>query len=265
MPYELRASRPLVDIRTSMTRPVMVTNIASLFVGFAMYANMLSTTQQLQMPEITGYGFGLSVFTAGLCMLPSGLVMVALAPVSAWITKRFGAKLTLIVGSLALAGGYVTRVYLTEQVWQIVVGAMVVSAGTAIAYAAMPTLIMRSVPITETASANGVNTLLRSIGTSMSSAVVAAILASVRSPSAGRSSRPRTPSSTSSGWRRSRRSSPRGSRRYCRPQGRAGGRRDRRPETAARGSGEPRGPRSWSAEPCSTSPTSRCGTPSSRC
>ena len=81
-----------------MTRPVMVTNIASLFVGFAMYANMLSTTQQLQMPEITGYGFGLSVFTAGLCMLPTGLAMVALAPVSAWITKRFGAKITLIVG-----------------------------------------------------------------------------------------------------------------------------------------------------------------------
>ncbi|HEY5857990.1 MAG TPA: MFS transporter [Aldersonia sp.] len=179
VPYERRVSRPLVDIRTSTTRPVLVTNIASLFVGFAMYANMLSTTQQLQMPEITGYGFGMSVFTAGLCMLPSGLAMVALAPVSAWTTKRFGAKVTLIAGSLVLAGGYVTRVYLTQQVWQIVVGAVVVSMGTAIAYAAMPTLIMRSVPITDTASANGVNTLLRAIGTSMSSAVVAAILASV--------------------------------------------------------------------------------------
>lgn len=43
----------------------------------------------------------------------------------------------------------------------------------------MPTLIMRSVPITETAAANGLNTLLRSIGTSTSSAAVAAVLTSM--------------------------------------------------------------------------------------
>jgi hypothetical protein len=39
----------------------------------------------------------------------------------------------------------------------------------------MPILIMRCVPVTETASANGVNTLLRSVGTSLSSAAAAAI------------------------------------------------------------------------------------------
>ncbi|WP_327241854.1 hypothetical protein [Streptomyces sp. NBC_01320] len=39
----------------------------------------------------------------------------------------------------------------------------------------MPTLIMRAVPSSETASANGINTLLRSVGTSLASAVVAAM------------------------------------------------------------------------------------------
>src|SRR6476620_6557244 len=48
--------------------------------------------------------------------------------------------------------------------------------GTAVSYAAMPTLIMRAVPITETASANGLNALLRAIGTSTASATVAAVL-----------------------------------------------------------------------------------------
>jgi hypothetical protein len=41
----------------------------------------------------------------------------------------------------------------------------------------MPTLIMSSVPITETASANGLNALVRAIGMSGSSATVAAVLA----------------------------------------------------------------------------------------
>ncbi|WP_245933598.1 MFS transporter [Arthrobacter livingstonensis] len=177
-PYELRVSQPMVDLRTSARKPVLLTNIASILVGFSMYANMLTTTQQLQLPNVGGYGFGLSVVVAGLCMIPSGLAMVALAPVSAAVTKRYGAKITLIVGSLVLAVSYVARVFLTGEVWMVILGATVVSMGTAIAYAAMPTLIMRSVPITETASANGLNSLLRAVGTSTMSAVVGAVLTS---------------------------------------------------------------------------------------
>jgi hypothetical protein len=41
----------------------------------------------------------------------------------------------------------------------------------------MPALIMGAVPITETAAANGLNSLMRSVGTSLSSAVVSVVLA----------------------------------------------------------------------------------------
>lgn len=176
-PVELRSGQPLVDLRTSARKPVLLTNIASILLGFAMFGNMLSTTQQMQIPEASGYGFGLSVTAAGLCMLPGGLSMVLFAPVSAGITKRFGARTTLIVGGLIMAVGYVGRVYLTDSIAHVVLGSTVISVGTAVGYAAMPTLIMRAVPITETASANGLNTLLRAVGTTTSSAAVAALLA----------------------------------------------------------------------------------------
>lgn len=184
-PFELHVGQPLVDIRTSSRRPVLLTNIASIAVGFSMYCNSLSSTQQLQMPKISGYGFGLSVASAGLCMLPSALAMALFSPASAVITRRWGARITLIVGALALAFGYISRVFLTAEVWQVILGSSIVGIGTAIAYAAMPTLIMRSVPITETASANGLNTLLRAVGTSTASAVVAVTLSSVVATHAG--------------------------------------------------------------------------------
>jgi hypothetical protein len=174
--FELRVSQPLVDIRTSTRRAVLLTNIASILLGFAMFGNLLATSQQLQLPPATGVGFGASELVTGLYMVPSGLAMVVFAPVSAGITGRYGAKTTLLTGCLLMALGYVARVFLTDEIWQVVVGSTIVSTGTAIGYAAMPTLIMRSVPITETASANGLNTLLRAIGTSTSSASVAAIL-----------------------------------------------------------------------------------------
>ncbi|MGO4201187.1 MFS transporter [Rhodococcus sp. TAF43] len=185
MPYQLRVKDPMVNLRTSARRPVLLTNLASMIVGFAMFANMLSTTQQLQMPEGTGYGFGLSVFTAGLCMVPAGLAMVVFSPLSAKITTRFGARITLITGALILAVAYVVRVLFNGSIELIILGSMMVNIGTAITYSAMPILIMQAVPISETAASNGLNSLLRSIGTSTSSAVVTALLTAMTLDVAG--------------------------------------------------------------------------------
>jgi MFS family permease len=177
VPVELRVGNPMVDLRTSARRPVLLTNMAAVLVGYSMYSNLIATTQQFQMPEATGYGFGLGVMVAGLCMIPTGIAMVAVSPLSATITRRRGAKTAMIAGTLISTLGYAARIFFTDEVWMVMVGAAVIGVGNAIAYASMPTLIMGAVPITETASANGMNTLLRSVGTSAASAVVAALLA----------------------------------------------------------------------------------------
>ncbi len=176
-PWELRTGEPLVDLRTSTRRPVLLTNIASLLAGFAMFANLLVATQQLQIPVETGVGFGLDVTEAGLAMLPGGVLMVLMAPVSASITRRFGARITLVAGLVITGFGYVVRVLLDATLAQLVVAVCIVSVGIAVSFAAMPVLIMQSVPISETAAANGLNTVVRSIGTSTCSATVAAVLA----------------------------------------------------------------------------------------
>ena len=177
IPLEFRNERPLVDLRVSMRRPVLITNITSILMGFAMYANMLATFQLLEMPTSTGYGHGLTSLQAGLIMIPTCLTMVILAPVSARITRRYSAKITLILGAGLMGFGYVERLFYGDTVFLIAVAAVIVSAGTAISFAAMPLLIMGAVPETETSAANGLNTLLRSIGSSVSSAAIAGILA----------------------------------------------------------------------------------------
>jgi MFS family permease len=176
-PWELRTGEPLVDLRTSVRRPVLFTNIASLLAGFAMFANLLVAIQQLQFPVASGVGFGLGVTEAGLAMLPGGVLMILMSPVSASITRRFGARTTLVTGLAVTGFGYVLRVLLDASVIQLLVGVTIVSLGIAVCFAAMPVLIMQSVPITETAAANGLNTVVRSIGTSTCSATVAAVLA----------------------------------------------------------------------------------------
>lgn len=142
-----------------------------------MFAMSLVIPQLLQLPAETGYGLGMSMLVAGLCMAPSGLVMMATAPVSAAISRAKGPKVTLMVGVLIVAAGYGLNIVLVSEVWHFVLVACVIAAGVGFGYGSMPALIMSAVPASETAAANSLNTLMRSLGTSSASAVAGVILA----------------------------------------------------------------------------------------
>lgn len=177
--WELRASAPLVDLRATGKPVVLLTNLTSILVGFAMYSQMLIIPQLLQMPAATGYGQGLSMLAMGLWIAPGGLAMSIMSPVGARITKRFGPKITLAIGATVLAVAYATLALVMSSLAGLVIGAFVASCGVGLAYGAMPTLILGAVPAHEKASANGLNTLMRSIGTSTSSAVIGVVLANL--------------------------------------------------------------------------------------
>ncbi|MEU5366657.1 MFS transporter [Streptomyces sp. NPDC005925] len=175
--WELRTGEPLVDLRTTARRQVLFTNLASIAVGFSMFAMSLVLPQLLQMPAATGYGLGRSLLAAGLVMAPSGLVMMAFAPVSARVSRTRGPRVTLMIGSLIVSAGYGLNVVLMSEVWHLVLVSCVIGAGIGFTYGAMPALIMGAVPLRETAAANSLNTLMRSIGTSVASAVAGVLLA----------------------------------------------------------------------------------------
>ncbi|MEZ7003023.1 MFS transporter [Streptomyces sp. AD55] len=175
--WELRTPQPLVDLRTTVRRQVLFTNLASVAMGFSMFAMSLVLPQLVQLPEATGYGLGGSLLTAGLVMAPSGLVMMAFAPLSAMVSRARGPKTALMTGALIVAAGYGLNVWLMSELWHLVLASCVISAGIGFAYGAMPALIMGAVPVGETAAANSLNTLMRSIGTSVSSALAGVILA----------------------------------------------------------------------------------------
>jgi MFS family permease len=174
---ELRTHEPLVDLRTTVRRPVLLTNLASILVGFALYGTQLAPPQLLQLPTATGYGLGQSMVVAGLCVAPAGLLMMAVSPFGARIITGRGPKVALICGVIVLGIAYLAGLALLGSAWQIALFSAIAGVGVGLAYASMPALIIRAVPAAETAAANGLNTLMRSIGTSSSSAVVGMVVA----------------------------------------------------------------------------------------
>ena len=182
---ELRTQHPLVNVRSLATRPVALTNLASFLIGFAMYAQSLVIPQLMQLPEQTGYGLGQSMLQMALWLIPGGITMMIASALGSRLTSRRGPKTTLVSGAAVVALGYGVSLLLLGTVWGLMIAAIIISAGVGLAYGAIPMLVMGSVPPSETAAANGFNTLVRSVGTSGASALIGVILAALSTDVAG--------------------------------------------------------------------------------
>jgi MFS family permease len=172
-----RTAEPLANIATLVKTPVLMTNIATLLVGFGMFGSFILIPQLTEAPTSTGYGFGASATHAGVLMLPGALVMLVVGPVSGMIGERYGSRIPLGLGAItaALGLGLLGLAHGTEA--EVLVFTTVLFTGIGLAFAAMPNLIVDAVEPTETGEATGFNALVRSIGSSLGSQVSASILA----------------------------------------------------------------------------------------
>lgn len=176
--FELNTVNPLIDLRVAARRPVLLTNLASIAVGFAFFITTAALPVLLEAPSTTGVGLNQSLIVASLCLMPLGIVMFLLSPVAARLSNARGPRTSLIVGGAVIAISFAVGTLLMSEVWHVILISTLVGVGVGFAYAAMPTLIMHSVPPRETAAANGLNSVMRTLGSTIAASVVGIILSS---------------------------------------------------------------------------------------
>jgi MFS family permease len=161
-----------------MRRPVLATNAATAFIGFAMFGAFVLIPQIAQVPESTGFGLGETATVAGLLLLPSTVVMLVAAPLSGRIGGRRGSKGPLVAGALitGAALGLLAVAHTTEL--ELMAGAALMGTGVGFAFAAMPNLIIEAVRQEQTGEATAVNALVRNVGAAVGAQVSGSILAS---------------------------------------------------------------------------------------
>jgi MFS family permease len=172
-----RTAEPLANIATLTKTPVLMTNIATLLVGFGMFGSFILIPQLTEASTATGYGFGASATHAGLLMLPGALVMLVMGPISGMIGERRGSRIPLGLGAGVAAAGLLLLGLSHGTQVEVLVFTTVLFAGIGLAFAAMPNLIVDAVTPAETGEATGFNALVRSIGSSLGSQVSASVLA----------------------------------------------------------------------------------------
>lgn len=176
---ERRVSEPLVPLSMLRSRPLMVTHAAGLFIGFGMFTTFLAISAFVQVPEEFGYGFSATVLqTSCIYLLPAATIGIITAPIGGHFVERFSGRTTLIIASVIGLIGFTQMAVLHTESWHIVVGGMVTNGAFSMGYAALPALVVAEVRPEETAIANGVNSIARSIGSALGSALVITLLSS---------------------------------------------------------------------------------------
>jgi EmrB/QacA subfamily drug resistance transporter len=173
---QLRTAQPLVDMRVMRERAVLATNVAGFLMGLSMFGAFLLVPQFVQTPEISGYGFGLSVTAAGLIMLPSSATMLFAGPIGGHLGSRFGFRIVMAIGTLLCAGSFLVLVGAHSAQWHFVVSGILLGAGISFAFASMANVIVSSVHPSQVGIATGINTVTRTVGGAFGSALVAALL-----------------------------------------------------------------------------------------
>ncbi|RRQ29842.1 MFS transporter [Rhodococcus sp. Eu-32] len=177
--FENRITAPLVAPRMLTHGPLLATNVATLFVGIGMFVNFLACSYFVQTPRaVAGYGFTADVLAASVVyLLPGAVVGVVAATASGALIRRFGPRPILISGGVVGFVGFVFFVFFHAATWQVILASSVINVFVSLAFAAIPNLLMAEVAPADTGIANSVNSIVRTVGTSIASAVLTTMLA----------------------------------------------------------------------------------------
>jgi MFS family permease len=174
---QLRIDEPLVDLRLMRRPSVFGANVAAVFMSMAMFGSLSLLNRFVQTPASSGYGFGATVLTAGLLLLPLAAGSLAAQPLVRIVTRNHGHRVPLSLGAALVSATLITLSLGPHELWEVAAATALLGLGVGATFVTMPALIVGHVPHDRTSSAMSLNQILRSAGGSIGSALSITILA----------------------------------------------------------------------------------------
>jgi EmrB/QacA subfamily drug resistance transporter len=166
---ERRAESPFISMKLLRIRNVLLSNFTGLFAMAGMFFLFYSIPTLLQDPSPSG--FGLSIFSAGLVMLPAALVSMIFAPLSALVTKSRGPKIAILIGTIVLFVAYVGLYMYRSTVLNITEEAVIMGIGLSFIFVGVINILLVSTPNRQSGASTGMNVVFRNIGSSIAPAI----------------------------------------------------------------------------------------------
>jgi EmrB/QacA subfamily drug resistance transporter len=167
------AASPLYDLKVAARRIFWVAALAGIIVFGSLMGAMFIGQQYLQ--NVLGY----STFEAGAAIIPAAVFMVLVAPRSAGLVERQGARFTLLLGYLFCFLGFATMFALWSDhspYWQVAIGYAMLGIGVGLAGTPASHSLTGSVPVSRAGMASGTADLQRDLGGAFMQSIFGALL-----------------------------------------------------------------------------------------
>ncbi|MGW4274257.1 MFS transporter, partial [Streptomyces seoulensis] len=184
--WEHRTAHPLIDPALLLGRPMAGAHAGAFLLGAVQFVFYVLVPKLAELPaglppraaHLVGYGFGASVTVAGLLLIPGTLLGLPAGAAVGRVEGRLGPRAPLALGLALSAAGGAAMALFHAHAWQAVACYAVIGTGFGFALAALPKLIHDVTPAHAIATANGINTVARTVGGAVGSQLAAAVLAS---------------------------------------------------------------------------------------
>ena len=174
--WELRARRPLIDLRLLRRRPVLAANVTAFGVAVGFYPLASLVVRFVQTPPAAGYGFGASVLVAGVMLTPFSLASFAASQIATRAARRTSPELVVAASCVILIASMAAFLVARGSYAGIVATMALDGFGVGCVYAVNPLQITGGVPADQTGSAMSFYQLVRTVGYSIASALSATVL-----------------------------------------------------------------------------------------
>lgn len=179
---ELHTSEPLMDLRVLSSRPMLLTNIASLMSGYSAIGSGVVLTYLLQGESGTDlvlFGLAAGPFLTGLALLPRALGQAVGGPVVGPMVTRLGPVPTFASGMGLTTLGLAAMAVWRGSLWIIMGELAVLGLGFGLAVSMMGRLVTMTADIGETGVATSINAVVRRVGGGIGAQVGVALLATI--------------------------------------------------------------------------------------
>jgi MFS family permease len=173
--YESRHSNPLIDVRLFRNRQIALANLCYVLISLGAMQFALVLFSLLQQPSWTGVGLGVAATMAAMIKLPSSLVAMVASPWGGYIFGRHGGRRAMLYAMFFLVSGWAALTIHHSTIWFVVLAVMTNGIGTAIAFSAIPNLIVEVAPAHRISEITGLTQVVRTTFMAVGAQIVAFI------------------------------------------------------------------------------------------
>lgn len=177
---ELRSTHPFLDLRLFKSRLLAFAYGSVLLNGIARGAVTFMLIFFFQGIK------GLDPIMSAVLLIPFSLPMIFVAPLSGWLSDKYGSRELSSAGLLISGIGLIGFIAITpvSSNWGLMVWMLIAGIGSGMFFSPNTKCIMQSIPVEKRGIAAGVRTMMANAGTVISIAIAMAIISSTVTPEA---------------------------------------------------------------------------------